>query len=493
MKALVWTLVALCCGLSLTGPIIDPDLWWHIVVGKWILAHGAVPVTDHWNAFGAGQAWRAYSWSNEIVLALAEQVGGPQGLIALKMLLGAVLAVGLSWCFSRLANSFFVGLLLGIFALASCYNHFTLRPQSFVWILFVGVIVAAESVIRGHAPKRAVAALFLLMVLWANSHITTVLGLAALGSWTFARIPVRTWLCLLLIAFSGTLVTPYVGGEWLTFLAKTSHPLALRAIAEFQPATIMQYSTGFLLIGLFLLSTLLAPNFRSCGVGPLLGVLGFSVAGLAVVKFLPFGVLYVTAVIALMWNRPAGSAGAAAIRQGVEKLQQVLNRIPEQGAAFLLVCIGILSGVALWRNPIDLRLVPKEAVDFIESRGLLHPVITDFGRGGYMMYRFSDGKGEPLHKVFIDGRTNVVPADVMNAYMDAERGREGWERYFDMVQPQTVLWSNQSPIIAILKATGKWCEVLRTGTDVWGYVVMVNRPQFETLKADWGTIQSNCR
>lgn len=46
---------------SLFSPIEDPDLFWHIVIGRWILDHGAVPQVEHWNYFGLGQTFRAYS------------------------------------------------------------------------------------------------------------------------------------------------------------------------------------------------------------------------------------------------------------------------------------------------------------------------------------------------------------------------------------------------------------------------------------------------
>ena len=42
-------------------PIEDPDLFWHIVIGRWILDHGAVPQVEYWNYFGLGQTFRAYS------------------------------------------------------------------------------------------------------------------------------------------------------------------------------------------------------------------------------------------------------------------------------------------------------------------------------------------------------------------------------------------------------------------------------------------------
>lgn len=475
MKTLLWLLVVVCVGLSVTGPIIDPDLWWHLVVGRWIVAHAAIPHVDYWNSFSGGAPWRAYSWAIEVVLALFERWGGLNALMLLKMLLAVALSLALASTYSRLSRDWFFGLVAGVFTIAGCYNHFTLRPQSLVWVLFVLTLLAAEMCTKASSGRRPFVALIALMIMWANCHITTAIGLGAIACWCFGRVPSRRFLAIMLCAFAGTLITPYYGGEWLTFFSKTSHPLSLRAIAEFQPATIMQYSTAFICIGWTFFGVLSYPHFLRLGWGRLVGAAALLLAGLAVVKFLPFALIFVVACCAALW---ADCDRGLPLKEALRRLQAIVQRLPAEGAAFVLVCFAIVSAVGLWKSPLDRRIVPIEAVDFIESRGLLHPVITDFGRGGYLMYRFSHPNGEPRHKVSIDGRTNVVPAHVMKAYLAAERGEESWREYFSLVDPQTALWNSQSPIIAILKATGDWCEVLRTGDTAWGYVVMITRNQF---------------
>ncbi len=41
--------------------IIDPDIWWHLRTGQWVLAHGTVPATDLFSSYGMGKTWIAYS------------------------------------------------------------------------------------------------------------------------------------------------------------------------------------------------------------------------------------------------------------------------------------------------------------------------------------------------------------------------------------------------------------------------------------------------
>src|SRR5260370_7983709 len=73
--ALSWPLVV---GLVLfvwlpnsKGLLADPDSHWHVTVGNWILAHGAVPTVDAYSFTFAGQPWIAKEWLSPALLALA--------------------------------------------------------------------------------------------------------------------------------------------------------------------------------------------------------------------------------------------------------------------------------------------------------------------------------------------------------------------------------------------------------------------------------------
>src|SRR4051812_11972123 len=112
MSKILWFSFLLCIATYITGPIIDPDLWWHITAGRWILAHATVPNQDYWTMFGVGTPWRAYSWSNEIVYALADRIGGVHGLLVVKYILALSIVFTFAVSFQRLSKDWFVGALL---------------------------------------------------------------------------------------------------------------------------------------------------------------------------------------------------------------------------------------------------------------------------------------------------------------------------------------------------------------------------------------------
>ena len=75
MRIVLWLSALIAVGLYIAGPLVDPDLWWHITAGRWMIAHGEVPTVDYWNMFGVGKPWRAYSWSVEVIFAAVEGNG----------------------------------------------------------------------------------------------------------------------------------------------------------------------------------------------------------------------------------------------------------------------------------------------------------------------------------------------------------------------------------------------------------------------------------
>src|ERR1700733_12194480 len=108
MKTTLWLCVVVATATYITTPIGDPDLWWHITIGKWILHHHDVPSVDYWTLFGSGERWRAYSWSNEIVFALVDRLWGIHGLLVAKICLALLIAFSFAFCLGSIARDWFV-------------------------------------------------------------------------------------------------------------------------------------------------------------------------------------------------------------------------------------------------------------------------------------------------------------------------------------------------------------------------------------------------
>lgn len=485
MQKILWLSFLLLIACYITGPLVDPDLWWHIMAGRWILSHSAVPHQDYWSMFGVGQTWRAYSWSNEIVYALAERWGGLTGLLGLKFLLAAVIVFSFGVTFHKLSGDGFVGALLAAFGAGACVSHFTLRPQSLVWALMAWLIYHAHRVyVEGLSARRAVW-IGLIFVIWANTHVTTVLGLAVLGAMVFLRDGKADTAKILAVGFGSTLVTPYVGGEWWALLSQASHPFDMRSISEFRPANIMHYPTAFLVIAVVAYAVLVAMGSRKVEPMRVFGLGAAMLAGLSVIKFLPLASIYALGLVAVEWRVAVINGPAVKLVEAVDRLRTlIVEKIPGDGLSFLFLAIALMFVINGVESPLSVRVIPATAVDFIQEKQLRHPILNDFGRGGYLMYRFGAADGTPGPLVPIDGRTNLIPPEVWEKHQAALFGKESWRGYFELVKPQTVLWPNESPLIAILIASKEWCRVFRTRKDSEGFSVFIPREEYLARKAE---------
>lgn len=490
MRFLFWLSAILMTGTYICGPVHDVDLWWHIVAGRWIIANGSIPFVDYWNAFGAGKPWIAYSWLFEAVIAGIEHAFSSQGLYATKITLGITLAASLSLLYSRVAHDKGFGLLLGMFACTACHNHFTLRPQSLVWICFALVLLVAEDIKTNGLNIKNRIFLILIMSLWANTHLTQALGLFAVCTWIIDKDNWQNALEASLYAFFGTLLTPYGGYEWIIFFTKSSHPAMFNAIAEFKPATLLQYPTVFLFLISIIALTFIHKRPRQLRYGQYMFAAMYVFAGLVVLKFIPFAVISVCALVAGLWNVQDKKTVYGNLAEGLQKLKDFLCNAPMGGSTFLMLVLAFLNVYPVWHQPVIPQRTPINAVHFMRGEQLPGPIMNDFGRGGYLAYRYSDSNGVTDEAVSIDGRTNVNPVEIWNASHAAFTGQHTWHTYFDIVEPGTVLWPTESPLTTILLQKETWCRVYQTGNQHEGYSVFVHKDFFIT-RADSLT-SDNC-
>lgn len=67
--------------------ITDPDYYWHVGYGEWILAHGRLPESDFWSWTFEGHPYRLTQWLGEVCMALTNEAAGHLGTSTLAALL----------------------------------------------------------------------------------------------------------------------------------------------------------------------------------------------------------------------------------------------------------------------------------------------------------------------------------------------------------------------------------------------------------------------
>jgi hypothetical protein len=497
MVQVCFWLIVLLSGIYIAGPIGDPDLWWHIVIGEWILQNKTVPYVDYWNRFSAGKPWLAYSWSQEILYALANRLDPINGLVSLQLLYGAGVSLvftlvcyylirGCSAKSSNYAHPHGAALLLSVGATFGMAQHFHIRPQTITWLTAAVMVALLELIRRFGWSWYKVILICLSVIIWSNTHITAIFIPFIAGTWLLVsgilshkeRLIIFSLICLALLC------TPYGGAHLVLATQKSSHPFIYSSIIEFGPATIREPATGILLIFSVLLALGLIRADESLMPYPLSIICGlFVLAGLTVVKFLPFAIVLEMVLIASLWGSTSGKAFGG-VAEGITRLSKLLSGLAGVGAGFLLLALIIVRGHQLFANPLVNERIPAASIDFIQNEKFPLKLANSFGDGGYLLYRFMKS---PNFRVVIDGRTNVNNVKVTELYYEALYGNSNWRSYLSIIQPEVILWRNGSPLVALLLEAPEWCRVFKEGNNSKGFsVFMPNKslPTYPHLVSD---------
>ncbi len=155
------------------------DFWWHLAMGREILAQGGVPTADSYSYTRAGEPFYDQSWLAQLLMYGLHRLGGVELLVIVQALV-ILLAYGLllRLCVLRSGRlRLSVALLLA--TLPVVFDNWNIRPQSYALPLFAAVLTIVTEHRLGR-PQR-LWLLPILLALWANVHGTFVLGLALIG------------------------------------------------------------------------------------------------------------------------------------------------------------------------------------------------------------------------------------------------------------------------------------------------------------------------
>ncbi|TLM65643.1 MAG: hypothetical protein FDZ69_09070 [Deltaproteobacteria bacterium] len=407
-----WTGVAVLFALTyLLAPVKDPDFFWHLNTGEWILQHRALPAADPFSA-GTGGAVdpRQYFiltsyWLAQLGYALLYALAGWGGFFIARaailwLMIRALLARRHAWPlgYAVLVATFLV-LLFARFPVE--------RPQFLSFLAFAVVVALLERLgeARDTLPRDVAWGLPVVMLLWGNVHGGVLLGqiLCAAHLLNNAR---RGWCgeisreffcrsaALLagaaLIALATPNLTNYLPAyretldpKYQPFFALNLEYRSLYQLVAVERVWIyLFFPVIVLLAGYELLRDGLRRNLMQCVL-----LLCFAWFAFNSVRYLPF-----LGILAL----PAAGNGLA--------------RFGRQAGAVLLLLL-FVGGIAnsyqhldnlrrLVRNgPLSVKF-PQQAVEFVRQSGLRGNLLNDYDWGGYLGWALGEE-----HKVFVDGRT----------------------------------------------------------------------------------------
>ena len=172
--AYVLALIVLCL------PVLSPDVWWHLSAGRWIWAHGSVPVTDAFSFTRAGAPWIDFEWGFQLLLYPFGLLGD-WGLWTAKAILLVLTFLPIDgFLRDRKASSLERALGAALWAAA-------ILPKADLRADLISAAIFAWQLRRFAAGRASFLAGFLVFAFWVNLHAGFVLGLALYPAWALVR------------------------------------------------------------------------------------------------------------------------------------------------------------------------------------------------------------------------------------------------------------------------------------------------------------------
>jgi hypothetical protein len=451
-------LVYLILPIQALWPVKDPDIWWHLRTGDWIVANLGVPYQDYFSTYGKGKPWIAYSWLFEVCVYAVYARFGLTGLVYFTV----VLAVSITFAVHQLVRLTRVPLVMEValsgFALAAMSPLMTPRPWLFT-ILFFSIELILISRAREEGKHQALWFLPLVFMFWANLHIQFIYGLAVLGlllvESTLAaglggdkvasaapRLSPKVVILVAAASVLATLVSPYhvlIFRPIWEYIGQTG---AFQNISELHPM-FFRSPGDWIVLSLTLVAVFALGWQRKWSLFPsLLLILGVFL-GFRAKRDAWFIVL---AAIGIIGNhfRIHWPGNSYTFTKGQIAAVAVL-------AASTLFFLGIHRQI----NEPNLQSIvakefPVDAVAYVTRNRLRGSIFNTLDWGGFLIWSL------PELPVTIDGRTNLHGDERLQALFDVWLGRPGWDSNPEFRSASIIIADHSRPLSWLLRSDSRY-------------------------------------
>ncbi|MHB8577364.1 MAG: hypothetical protein ACYDCQ_18790 [Dehalococcoidia bacterium] len=463
---------------------VDPDYFWHIATGRWMLDHGRIPTIDPFSYTHAGQSWYAHEWLAELVLATTDRVGG----YALAVLLTTLVLSAGFWLLWRSAIYYGASrrtAALGVIAaVLLSVQMIAVRPQ--VWAFALIMALLHELAAHDTGNRRRLWHLPLLFILLININLLAVMAGMAFALYTVHRalvwwrapgssdiggigdignnVSAARWgrgartversrfghvFGVGVLSALALVINPR-GPALLAFAARAYADVGSpywRAIDEWKPLPFGGINTALYLIGAAATLAALAGMVRRRAIWPGLLTVVFAVMAARAARYMPlFGI---SVAISYAWYATSTRRGRADAPAPAPHLGALAI-----GAGLSVAAVIVWMGTAAqFRRAPDASIgaYPVAATAWLQANAPRAHVLNDYGWGGYL-----DEVLYPRSNVFIDGRAEMFGTALFRTYLDVFSAAPGWQQTLARWDVQAVLMKPDSGLAKALSTDTGW-------------------------------------
>ena len=445
--------------------VLDYDIWWHLKVGDWIVAHLAVPHTGILSRTAASRPWVAYSWGYEVLLSRAYAWFGLVGVGVFGTLLTIAVAYAVYWMARRLSGQFWLALVLSAIASAGFLFNGMPRPFFFSIILFCMTLTLLLEASRS-GRVEGLYWLPLLFAIWANLHIQFVYGLLVVGIFVGVNLAQR---CATRLGIApGFLAAPTLpAGKLIVLLAACT--IATLIGPNFYHPYEAVYAYGKSKFAYSIIIELQALSFRGAShyIELMLTAAAFFAVGWQKkLDAFKLALLAVASVIAYRTMRDAWfiCIPAVACIASLPLAESQPDRSDTWwektivAAAVASVLLAFSTGADFTPRGLDRAIsaqYPVNAVNFLRRNPLPGPLYNNLNWGGFLMWYM------PEYPVAIDGRNDLYGDQLDQIFFNSEIAGKSYATDPYLNEAGVVLLDSQLPLAKILTVDSRFNLVYR--------------------------------
>jgi len=387
----------------------DPDTFWHIASGGYIVTHHAVPSVDVFSWYGIqhGLSWMPQAWLFDVLAYAAWLLGGFPLLNVATALAVAAVAGLVYWLFALRSGNRLLALVAAAIAVVGIVPSVAPRPQMLTYVLLLGLALLLEQrkwwwavpvVLLGVNLHGPVYPVYLLVVAYYTLPKRWPV-LAACAATTVAT-PI------------GLALVPY---PFLSLLGNTAH------IQEFLHVAPIDWPAY--LVALFLVFVLL--DRRAIPAKELVGLLALILLSLAALRHMVFMFVLALPLAAPYLKLPSelrsrfadSSPGACVSMRDDAAAPSARSQSNGRAMAVLdwllliVLVIGAIGSTArAATQPIaPFRDYPEQASRYLQAHGITR-YLNEWADGGFLIFRgmhpLVDGRADPFFSY--PGRSDVT-------------------------------------------------------------------------------------
>jgi hypothetical protein len=490
---------ALTCGVLAPRLLWDAGIGWHIRNGQQMLQMHAITRVDSFSSVMNGQAWYAWEWLYDAVIATIHSPMGLNGVVFFSALVIAVTFTLVLRLALRRGASLPIATVLLLISIGACSIHLLARPHLISWLFAVVWFQVVDSAASHPEKCRRLYWLPVLMLIWVNVHGGFVFGLVLLviyilGGWFqyFAsgeaddrrgigalhkQLGIVTVLSVL-----ATFVNPYGYKLHQHIYGYLADRFLMNHIDEFLSPNFHHVPQQCFEILLLIAVLALAVSYRKLPVSQLLVVLFAISSGMFASRNLPISSLLLVLIIAPLLSETFAAIGersgvAPWLRLAFQSFHSFGKRMQRMETSFrghlwpvtgVIVCLwicwhgGMLGSNQLMDAHFDAGRFPVQAVEVIAYRGVKAPIFSPDIWGGYLIYELY-----PKTKVVVDDRHDLYGSHFFKDYLKVIQVQPGWDKVLDEQHVTRVLTPTQSSLAVLLRQSPQWVVVHEDDTAVF--------------------------